>query len=92
MGTTKTTLAKKNYIFNKVNELSVLGLGYSYNKLIAEFILDCNSSRRTAVELLNAFVEAERFLIKDEKIYSLAFFNKDLTFKDERSNLLQDKE
>ena len=81
MGTAKTNQKKKEYIFGKVNEIGSCGMGYNEEKLIAEFILDCNTSRKTALELLNVFEKAERLIRKDGKVYSRAFFNNDLTLK-----------
>jgi len=81
MGTTKTNQRKKEYIFQKVNEMGMAGLGYNEEKLIAEFILDCNTSRKTALEMLNVFATAERLIRKDGKVYSKAFFNNNLTLK-----------
>jgi hypothetical protein len=81
MGTAKTSAFKKNYIFNKVNSQGEYGLGYREEKLIAEFILDTNSSRKTVLELLKTFENAERIIRSEGMIYSLAFFNKDLSIK-----------
>ena len=62
MGTTRTNLIKKNFIWKRVDELSKDGLGYSEKKLIAEFVLDCDSTKRTALELIKNFEDAERML------------------------------
>lgn len=77
MGTTRSNQLKKQFMWKRVNDQSSAGLGYAYDKLIAEFIIDCDSTRKTAIELIKTFVEAERFIIIDKKIYSLAFFDKE---------------
>ena len=82
MGTARTSIIKKNYIWEKINKQSSFGLGYSEEKLICEFILDCNTSRKTALELLKAFETAERIIRKEGKIYSKGYFNDDLTTKE----------
>lgn len=86
MGTARTSIIKKNYIWDKINKQSACGLGYSEEKLICEFILDCNTSRKTALELIKAFETAERIIRKEGKIYSRRYFNDDLTIKEELSN------
>jgi hypothetical protein len=82
MGTARTSIIKKNYIWEKINKQSSFGLGYSEEKLICEFILDCNTSRKTALELLKAFETAERIIRREGKIYSKGYFNDDLTIKE----------
>lgn len=83
MGTTKSAIIKKNYIINKIMEQSRWGMGYDEKKLISEFILDMNTTRKTALELIKVFDDAGRIIRKDNKIYSKTFFNDDLTFKEE---------
>lgn len=59
------------------------GLGYDEEKLIAEFIVDNQSTRRTALEILRTFFKMEKIFERDGKIYVRTFFNDDLTFKEE---------
>lgn len=76
MGTAKTNQLKKTYIWKKINEQSAAGLGYSEKKLIAEFILDCNTSRKTAIEILKTLEDAERIIKINGSVFSLAYFDR----------------
>ena len=78
-------MVKKNYIWGKIEETAAVGLPYDEKKLIAEFCLDCNTSKKTALEILKLFEDAERIIRKDEKIYSKGVFNEDLSVKEELS-------
>lgn len=82
MGTARTNQVKKNYLWKKINDQSACGLGYAEQKLIAEFILDCNTSRKTALEMIKTFLDAERIARKEGKLYSRIYFDENMKFKE----------
>ena len=83
MGTLRTAQAKKNFIWSKVNSQSAGGLGYDEKKLVAELVLETNTTRRMAMELIKVFEDAEKIIRREGKIYSKAYYNDDLSFKGE---------
>lgn len=95
MGTTRTANQKKYVMWSKINVQSACNLPYDEKKLIAEFILDMATTKKTAVELLKVFEDAERIIRRDGKIYSKAFFTDDLEFitpKEPKDNLTKEEQ
>lgn len=82
MGTTRSNLEKKSYLWKKLKEQASAGLPYSEKKIIAEFCIDCGTTRKTALEMLKLLEDAERIIRTEGKIYLTAVFNSDLTIKE----------
>jgi hypothetical protein len=81
MGTKYTAKNKLTWLWNKLEDQGIFGLGYSEKKLIAEFIIVHGTTRRTALEAIKTFEDAEKIIRKDGVIYSKAYFNEDLSIK-----------
>jgi hypothetical protein len=83
MGTKYTAKFKLNWMWNKLEEQGIFGLGYEEKQLIAEFVIAHGTTRRTALDLIKIFEDAKKIIRKEGKIYSKAFFNDDLSIKEE---------
>lgn len=69
--------ARTAWLMHKINEQGSWGLGYSENKLLAEFCLFFGASLRVAPDYLKELESAGKILRKEGSAFSLAFFNPD---------------
>lgn len=83
MGTYKSAQLKRRWLWDAINSQGASGLSYDKEKLISAFCLDHFSTRKTAIEILQAFEDTDKIVCKDGKIYSRVYFNRDLSIRED---------